>query len=64
MGIISDILEGKVDYVHGDSDSLSDTITWPYPKKNTITPKDEEEKKTSTSAEEFDEIPHESDEDR
>ena len=53
MGIISDILSGKADYVCGDPAYLSDPRTWPHPKKNTVIPKKDEEgeEKPSTSHE-------------
>ena len=57
MGIISDILSGKSDYVYGEPAYLSDPRTWPQPKKNANIPKkDEEEEEKPSTSHEADEI--------
>ena len=57
MGILSDILEGKRDFIHGDPDNMHDLRTWPYSKKKALKPqKDEEDEKMPSTSEEADEI--------
>ena len=36
MGLLYDVTTGKLDYVHADDDNLSDSRTWPFPKKNNV----------------------------
>ena len=36
MGLLYDVSKGNLDYVHADDDNLSDSRTWPFPKKNNV----------------------------
>ena len=51
MGLISDVAQGKLDFVHADDENLSDSRTWPYSKREvTLNPKEEEKEQTDTEA--------------
>lgn len=51
MGLISDVAQGKLDFVHADDENLSDSRTWPYSKREVaLNPKEEEKEQTDTEA--------------